>query len=63
MSPAMAKPAVLYSPRYLDYNFGKEHAFQNLRIKLAVELLRSYRAFEGSLDLLTPEPASEAASR
>lgn len=55
----MAKPAVFYDPRYLEYNFGKEHAFQNFRIKLAVELLRSYRAFEGPLELLVPEPASE----
>jgi len=54
----VTKPAVLYDPRYLDYNFGKEHAFQPIRHRLAAELMRSYGMFEGPADLVPPEPAT-----
>ena len=55
----MGKPAVLYDERYLAYDFGKDHAFQNIRIKLACELMRSGGMFEGPTELVAPEAASE----
>ena len=55
----MAKPAVLYDPRYLEYTFGKDHAFQPIRHRLAVELMRSYGLFDGPADLLPPRPGTE----
>ncbi len=55
----MAKPAVLYDPRYLEYNFGKDHAFQPIRHRLAAELMRSYGMFDGPADLVPPTIATE----
>ena len=55
----MAKPAVLYDDRYLEYNFGQDHAFQPIRHRLAIELMRSYGMFDGPVDLLQPGPATE----
>ncbi len=55
----MARPAILYSDRFLEYNFGKDHAFQEIRVKLAVELMASYGFFKGPADLVAPEPATE----
>ena len=55
----MAKPAVLYDDRYLEYSFGKDHAFQPIRHRLAAELMRSYGMFDGPVDLVPPRPATE----
>ncbi len=55
----MAKPGILYDDRYLDYSFGKDHAFQPIRHRLAAELLRSYGFFDGPADLVPPRPATE----
>ena len=59
MLATVEKPAVLYSDRYLDYNFGKDHAFQPIRHKLAVELMESYGLFDGHAELVDPKPAKE----
>src|SRR5437867_11638060 len=59
MLATVEKPAVLYSDRYLDYNFGKDHAFQPIRHKLAVELMESYGLFDGHAELVDPKPARE----
>src|SRR6059036_1992936 len=59
MLATVEKPAVLYSDRYLDYNFGKDHAFQPIRHRLAVELMRSYGLFDGKAELLGVKPATE----
>jgi acetoin utilization protein AcuC len=53
------KPAVLYSERYLEYDFGEDHAFQNIRIQLAYELMRSEGVVDGPADAVAPEPAAE----
>ena len=55
----MAKPAIIYSDAYLDYNFGKDHAFQSIRVKLAYELMRSSAFFNGHADALEPAPATD----
>jgi len=55
----VAKPGILYDDRYLDYSFGKDHAFQPIRHRLAAELLRSYGMFDGPADLVPPRPATE----
>jgi len=55
----VARPAVIYTERYLDYNFGKDHAFQPIRHELAIELMRSYGFFDGKADLLDAMPATE----
>jgi len=55
----VAKPVVLYDPRYLEYSFGKDHAFQPIRHRLAIELMRSYGLFDGPADLSPPQPATE----
>ncbi len=51
--------AVLYSDKFLDYSFGKDHAFQEVRVKLAYELMKSYGLFDGPATLVPPKPASE----
>lgn len=55
----MAKPAILYDERYLDYAFGKDHAFQPIRHRLAAELMRSYGLLDGPADLVPPRAAME----
>ena len=56
---AVARPAILYNERYLDYSFGGDHAFQPIRHRLACELMRSYGLFDGPADLVPPRPATE----
>src|SRR3989442_14371834 len=56
---AVARPAILYDDRYLDYSFGKDHAFQPIRHRLGCELMRSYGLFHGPADLVPPRPATE----
>jgi len=56
----VAPPAILYGDGFLSYNFGKDHAFREVRVKLAYELMRSYGLFDGPAALVAPEPAAEA---
>jgi len=55
----VSRPAIFYDDRYLDYNFGKDHAFQSVRSKLAYELMRSAKLFDEHADALVPRPATE----
>jgi len=55
----VASPAILYSEGFLKYDFGEEHAFQEIRVKLAYELMKSYGMFDGPAALVEPEPASD----
>lgn len=56
----MPPPVVLYRDEYLDYDFGRDHALQEIRVQLAVELMRSFGLFDGPTELARPEPATEA---
>jgi len=55
----VASPAILYSEGFLEYDFGEDHAFQEIRVKLAYELMKSYGMFDGPAALVEPEPATD----
>jgi acetoin utilization protein AcuC len=53
------KTALIYSDRFLEYNFGPHHPLRPVRVKLACDLLRSKGLLENSsVEVVGPRPAS-----
>jgi len=52
------KLAVVYSDRYLDYNLGKTHPLQQIRVKLAVEEMEKRNFFNKGASIVEPREAS-----
>lgn len=49
----------VYSDNYLKYFFGDEHPFQQIRVKLTLELLKKLNAFDSKAKIFEAEKASE----
>ncbi len=55
------RAALLYHDEFLRYDFGKEHALREVRLKLARDLIASYGLIRDGVDELRPAPAGDAA--
>lgn len=54
-----ARTALIYGERYHDYQFGDEHPFNPLRLRLAVELIDACGLLDADHRIVTPRPATD----
>jgi len=55
------RPAVLYHDDFLRYNFGRDHALREIRVKLARDLIAAYGLLEDAgAEEIRPESARES---